>query len=73
MCRKEDERTIANKLERESKREQEKEEEKSFETLQLKKDATLPVCSGVQDFVHCGAFADTALGEISRKRALERC
>ncbi len=38
----EDERSIANKLERESKREKESEEE-SLETQQLKHDPTLPV------------------------------
>ncbi|KAL1311797.1 hypothetical protein AAFC00_001879 [Neodothiora populina] len=39
-----DERSIANKLEREEKREQEPEEE-SLQTQQLKKDATLPAKS----------------------------
>jgi len=38
----EDERSIANKLERESKRQNEPEEE-SLQTKQLKQDATLPV------------------------------
>ena len=38
----EDERSIANKLERESKRENEKEQDDA-ETAQSKKDATLPV------------------------------
>ena len=41
----EDERSIANKLERESKRENEAEEEKNLETKQLKQDPTLPVRS----------------------------
>jgi hypothetical protein len=38
----EDERTIANKLEREEKRENE-DEEKSLQAQQIEKDATLPV------------------------------
>jgi hypothetical protein len=38
----EDERSIANKLERESKRENE-DEEKSLQAQQIEKDATLPV------------------------------
>ncbi|KAK3049804.1 hypothetical protein LTR09_008980 [Extremus antarcticus] len=37
-----DERSIANKLERESKREGERDEEKDLETKQLKQDPTLP-------------------------------
>ena len=41
----EDERSIANKLAREEKREKESEEEKDFETVQQKKDPTLPVCA----------------------------
>lgn len=43
----EDERSIANKLERESKREGEV-EEKSLETQQVQQDPTLPVCSGLR-------------------------
>ena len=39
----EDERSIANKLERESKREDEPQSEKDLETAQLKEDPTLPV------------------------------
>lgn len=46
----EDERSIANKLERESKRENETEAEKDLETKQHKKDATLPVCSYIELF-----------------------
>ena len=38
-----DERTIANKLEREAKREQEKDEPKSADDRARKQDATLPV------------------------------
>lgn len=43
----EDERTIANKLEREEKRENE-DEEKSLQARQIEKDATLPVRSRQQ-------------------------
>ena len=41
-----DERSIANKLAREQKRQNEPESEKDFETMQSKKDSTLPVCFG---------------------------
>lgn len=64
---KEDERSIANKLERESKRESEK-EEKDLETQQREKDATLPVsldmCSNGR---RAGQIADKLKGEISRQ------
>lgn len=49
----EDERSIANKLERESKRENENEQEKTLEDELHKKDATLPVRS-----THDGAMVD---------------
>lgn len=51
-----DERTIANKLEREAKREQEKDEPKSAEDRARKQDATLPVSQHVRKIV--ATYAD---------------
>jgi hypothetical protein len=61
----EDERSIANKLERESKRENEAEEEKDLETKQLKQDPTLPVRTSTQYRMRSSLMLGT--GESARQ------
>ena len=54
-----DERSIANKLERESKREQEKDQPKSEEDKERKIDATLPVCHFLGNICATRSFVST--------------